>query len=320
MNFESAVSNLGQMPSAPEGGGGAAHRAPELEDWLNSRIYHKLSFRLARLLRPTGVTPNMVSLGGVATVVAAALAYTRLSWPVGALVGIGLHMAWHVVDGADGDLARMTGKTSPDGEFVDGLCDYIGHVVLYTALAGMLSAWLGGWAWALATLAGASHMAQTNHYESLRRTYLWWGYGVPWLRNKQEVRQGQPREPGWFTFVFGWMSRDYLAISAATAPSRGEIDIQLDASAGRPELSDRLRMIVRGNARSIMGWSPRLGSNLRDLLLGASMLAGSPLWYFLIEIVLLNLLLLASLARSRKAVAETARQMRDCLETASPIR
>jgi phosphatidylglycerophosphate synthase len=37
-----------------------------------------------------------------------------------------LHMGWHVLDGADGDLARMTGRASPQGELFDGICDYVG--------------------------------------------------------------------------------------------------------------------------------------------------------------------------------------------------
>ena len=42
------------------------------------------------------------------------------------------------------DLARLTGKASPTGELVDGVCDYSAHVVLYVVLAAMLvSARLG---------------------------------------------------------------------------------------------------------------------------------------------------------------------------------
>ena len=61
--------------------------------------------------------------------------------------------AAHVVDGADGDLARLTGRSSPIGEMVDGLCDYLSHIVLYLVLGWWLSGtggtFSGGAAWGL---------------------------------------------------------------------------------------------------------------------------------------------------------------------------
>ena len=109
-------------------------RSPELEDPLNRYLYHPLARRLARLLQPTPVTPNAVSAMSGAMVCAAAAFYSFGSWPVGVLAGFACHLTWHVFDGADGDLARLTGKASPIGEFVDGACDYLSHIVLYVAL------------------------------------------------------------------------------------------------------------------------------------------------------------------------------------------
>jgi hypothetical protein len=283
----------------------SAHRAPELEDWLNRRIYHPLAFALARLLSHTPVSPNMVSVAGVAVVIAASLAYMTLPWPSGALLGFALHLSWHVIDGADGDLARMTGKTSANGEFVDGVCDYIGHIVLYIALAAILVDQIGGWAWLLIVLAGGSHIAQNNHYESLRRTYLWWAYGVPWLRQSL-ADNTQSAEHSWFNFVFGWMARDYLSLSAATAPPHGEIDRLFAASADDPQATAEMRAIVRANAGGIMSWSRVLGSNVRTILLGVSMILGSPLWFLLAECVVLNGLLVASVVRGRSAERASA--------------
>ena len=277
------------------------HRAEELEDWLNRRIFHPLSRFMARGLVPTGVTPNMVSVLGVLVVVGAALVYTRMAWPLGAILGFLLHLFWHVVDGADGDLARLTGKTSPIGEFVDGVCDYLGHIVLYIAFASVLDDSWGGWAWCLIVLAGGAHIAQNNHYESLRRTYLWWAYGVPWLRQSEAGNDLRLRELTWFNLVFGWMARDYLTLSSATAPKPGEIDRLLKSASGNPEQQQALRQIVRDHSGGIMAWSRLLGSNFRTVLLGVCMLIDSGWAFFVLEVVALNLLLVLSIRRSRGA-------------------
>ena len=164
-------------------------RARELQDSLNHYVYHPLAWRLARALAPTPVTPNMVSVAGGLFVVAAGLVYWRgpgwgLVWPWAALLGMALHMTWHVVDGADGDLARLTGRSSPLGELIDGICDYVSHIVLYVMLVFVLAPRIGlGWAWFWGLAAGFSHVAQANFVEVQRRFYQYWTYGVP--RNRR---------------------------------------------------------------------------------------------------------------------------------------
>jgi hypothetical protein len=160
-------------------------RPRELQDWLNHYLYHPLAWQLARVLARTPLTPNMVSVIGGCFVVAAAIAYAQPGWPGPALAGLLLHMTWHVVDGADGDLARLTGRSSPIGEMVDGLCDYSSHVVLYLVLGWLLAhgmnppAWPTAhpalWMWA----AGISHIVQSNHVEVQRRQYQCGSTGRP---------------------------------------------------------------------------------------------------------------------------------------------
>ena len=185
-------------------------RPRELQDGLNRFIYHPLSARLARLLRPTGVSPNAVSVAGCLLIWAAAWAYSQLAWPHGVLLGLSFHMLWHVVDGADGDLARLTGKASPLGELVDGVCDYCGHAVLYVALAAMLDDEIGLSAWPLAFAAAASHAAQTNHAETQRRSYLWWAYGIPWIKHAKAAGDERLERRTWFTLAPGGFLRGYL--------------------------------------------------------------------------------------------------------------
>jgi phosphatidylglycerophosphate synthase len=177
-------------------------RPRELQDSLNFHLYHPLAWRLALLLARTPLTPNIVSVIGGCCVVAAGIVYAQTylhswGWP-GALLGMLLHMTWHVVDGADGDLARITGRTSPLGELVDGICDYASHIILYLVLAWLLSFQIGsGWAWPIAVAAGVSHFVQANHVEVQRRQYQWWVYRVqnrPLRLCRDRVGLSQPGE------------------------------------------------------------------------------------------------------------------------------
>lgn len=273
----------------------------EMEDWLNFHVYHPLANRLADLLALTPVTPNMVSFAGWLLIVAAAFIYTGLSWPVSVLLAWPLHLLWHVFDGADGALARRTGKSSPFGELVDGVCDYTGHIILYVALAAFLDDWIGGWAWGVAALSGLSRIFQSNHSETQRRTYLWRVYGVPWLKNAFAAQDKRLERRSLFTAIFEPLGRLYVGIAAVSNPLSERIDALVARTEGHPEERERISRVCRVAQRTPLKLQTFLGPNIRTVVLGVSMALGSPLWFFLFEVVPLNLLLLWSKRLQRRA-------------------
>ena len=278
-------------------------RPRELEDTLNHRLYHPLAWQLAKLLARTPLTPNQVSVAGAITVVCAGIAYTvplwggpfllREAWPLSAALGLLLHMAWHVIDGADGDLARMTGRTSPRGEMIDGLCDYASHFVLYLMLGAFLAAGIGPWGWAIAWSAGIAHAVQSAHVESQRRFYLYWVYGKPWLNNARPEGRGP----------FAWLVSLYLRVAKGTTPSALAIDRTVTAAASDPMRLESLREAVRAQMPPLLFRLEKLlGPNSRAIALGASMLfTASPLAYFVYGGVWMSLLLVLSIVLHNRA-------------------
>ncbi|MGZ8998725.1 MAG: CDP-alcohol phosphatidyltransferase family protein [Allosphingosinicella sp.] len=285
----------------PHGTGKIRKRPRELEDPLNHFLYHPLAATLARLLQPTGISPNAVSVLGMLSIWAAAACYFLLPWPQAVLFGLSFHMLWHVIDGADGDLARLTGKSSPTGELVDGFCDYAGHAPLYFALAAMADDQIGLWAWPLGVLAAASHGVQANHSETQRRSYLWWAYGVPWLKTHSD-REASTRG---FARISAWAERFYLWTSRTMNPNLSVVDRAMAKVGPDP----RARRLVRTSSRYTLKFQKALGSNPRTLLVGLCLAFGSPLAYFLSQILLLNLLLLVSVRVHDVAGRRLARKL-----------
>jgi len=288
---------------------GAVSRPRELQDPLNFYVYHPLARRLARLLVPTPVSPNMVSVMSAVCLVAAAACFVGLAWPANAAVGLFFMLLWHIVDGADGDLARMTGRASATGELVDGVCDYFGNTVMYFAFAFQADDLWGGWAWILAVAAGASHILQTNHAETQRRLYLWRAYGVPWLRTAQAEADAVFHRKSWFTRYFGFWAVGYLWLSERMTPGANPIDRALAAAASDPRETERIRATVRAGYAPTM-WLPMLlGANPKTFLIAGAILAGSPIWYFLAMIGPVNLILLVSIVHFRRLGVRTAAQV-----------
>jgi len=268
-------------------------RPRELQDGLNHYLYHPLAWQLARGLAHTPITPNMVSVFGALMVVAAGVVYANLAWPVGAALGMALHMGWHVVDGADGDLARLTGRTSPVGEMVDGLCDYLSHVVLYLILGWLLAQgpgfFHGAAGWVLLVVAGISHAVQSNHVEVQRRQYQWWVYGTPWLRHSHGKDDSATSKS-----FFGVFVSAYLNAASGMTPHALKIDAAIDAAQGDPARLAAIAAAVKAEAPPLLFVCKVLGPNPRAIVLGLSMFAGSPLYYLLYQAVLLNVLLVVS--------------------------
>lgn len=285
------------------------NRPRELEDGLNRFVYHPLAFRLAQLLRPTGISPNAVSVLGMMCVWAAAAAYVGLAWPFSVLIGLSFHMLWHVVDGADGDLARLTGKSSPAGEMVDGLCDYGGHAAIYFGLAALIDDQIGLWAWPLGLAAAASHAVQTNHAETQRRSYLWWAYGIPWLKHAKAAGHEVFEARNAFGHFSTWLARCYLRAAEAMNPDSAAIDAAVEKADGDPRRTALIRRLIRRSSRRSLMLQKALGANPRTLILGACMAVGQPLFFFLAELVLLNLLLIWSIRHHHRTGRRLAQKI-----------
>lgn len=273
-------------PTADTGKALAA-RPSELQDSLNRHLYHPLARQLAIRLAETRISPNAVSVGGGLCVVAAAFFYASPGWPFAAMLGLLIHMAWHVLDGADGDLARLTGTAGPMGEIVDGLSDYISHTILYLVIAAMLAPQLGALAWVLAVLSGASRIVQSNFHETCKRQYMWWMYDRPWLRKNGPETQldGRVRSP------LAVLVSIYLWLGERMDGRVAELDRRYDQLRAVPGGRERFRAIVALHLRPGLKSLNLIGANHRTLVLGVAVIAASPAIFFLYEIAILNIVL-----------------------------
>lgn len=229
----------------------------------------------------------MVSVAGAATIMLAAASYGLIESAAGAVLGLLLHMAWHVLDGADGDLARLTGRSSPSGELADGICDYAGHIVLYVTMGAIAAVQIGGSGWVLMWAAGVSRVVQAAHYEGTRRQYQLVVYATPWMGSEAPATGNVRRHP--FVVYYLWLTGLIVPHGAALA-----------AAAHNPSAQASLRAAVLLRRDALLSKLGLLSANYRTLAVGAAMLAGRPHWYFLFEILVLGCVLLASLARVRE--------------------
>jgi phosphatidylglycerophosphate synthase len=268
----------------------------EIEEPLNRWVLHPIAAWLVELLAPTGVTPNAVSVIGVVMMAGACACYARLAWPWGPLLGLGFHLAWHVFDGADGQLARRTGKSSPIGEIVDGVCDHVSHVILYFVLALMLQPAIGGWAWFWAAFSGVSRAAQAMSYESARRSYRRWVYGVSWIR--QDV--GKAAAAGAAGRFGAGLAGLYLAAARWVRADDAEIDAAMARLSASPSTATAARRLYQVEMQSQVKRASWLSTNWETIGVFLSlMIFRSPLQFLVFQAIALNSWMLWGVAQQR---------------------
>lgn len=272
-----------------------APRPPEIENLSNRLVIHPLSNALAPFLARAGVHPNVVSAAGLAFGMAAAWLYLQPgSWPENwpsAVAALACMLGWHVMDGADGQVARLTGKASATGRAVDAIADYTVFILVYISLASVSDAQYGVWAWAAAGIAGASHILQAALYELQREKY------IAWTDPEAPLPRGRtPQGEAWQKGAFWWLEWVYVRLQRLAGGGGIEIpDADIDRDARR-EIAARYRTHY---ATHVHSWGV-LSANAHTLAIFLFVVMGWPLGYFLFEALVMNMALVLLSARTRR--------------------
>ena len=270
-------------------------RRLEIEETTNRYLIHPVANRLARLFARLHVRPNSVSIAGMVFGASAGVAYYHYSDLRFATAGFCLMVAWHVMDGADGQLARLTRSQSQSGKVLDGICDYVTFVAVYLALALALSPRYGYRVWILILVSGACHAVQSAVYEVQRQDYEFWGWG----RKSAALSDLRDRaaEPQIAERLHRLYEKVQLVAAGLDLRSRRSLTDILDR---QPHRARSIRRSYRDRfAPATRRWSV-MSANYRTLGLFVAAGFGVPLLYFGFEVVGLSAILMVLLRRQRR--------------------
>jgi phosphatidylglycerophosphate synthase len=288
-------------------------RTSEIEEISNLYLIHPLAGRLVPIFARLRITPNAVSILGMLFGILSAFAYYRYWNLRSAITGFALMIAWHVMDGADGQLARFTGSYSYFGKVLDGVADIVTFLAVYTALAISLSHEHGDWMYGLVTVSAVCHMIQSASYEAQRQEYEYLGWGKkpqePSTRNSPE--RGRDGNPGVRWLLNSLDRLFYVGLSFPTAGmSRKFRETMAAAMQREPGQTALMRQRYRETmAPQIRSWSI-LSANYRTLGIFISALFKVPEYYFGFEIVGFSLALAVLILRQSAAHAVLVERLR----------
>lgn len=265
-----------------------AFKAREIEEFVDVYFFRRVGIVGAHAARAVGLSPTGVTFIGM---VAGALGGALLASPSRAWLAVTLLIMHGVLDSSDGQLARMTGRSTEFGRLMDGVGGYVTHVAMYLGI--LASACSRGYGWGLflaAVAAGVSTIVHAQMYDYHRTTYATFvikGEATPATR-------GEPH---------GGIVGAYEAMQRALAGLHPEVErvIASRREEGRVRDEDRARYRACFY-RPVRGWN-LLGDNVRRLSIAVAALAGRPEWFIVTELVPLNVLLLCLWWFQRRADA-----------------
>lgn len=252
-----------------------AARPEAIEDPSNLWLVHPLSWRLLPLALKLDIHPNTVSFAGMGCGVLAGLCYWQWREPGFVALGFAFMVAWHVLDGLDGKLARASGKVSPLGRIIDGVCDYLAFIFVLVPLALSLPDWQS--ALTLALVSGLFHALQSAWYEGEREA---------WKRRARgdfaiTIRPPGPAIAAPYHWAETHFNRSHVTMDSALARNPALNSQYLEATA---PLIRQLSI---------------LSANNRTLAIALACLAGNPRLYWWWEITALTIIAIVMNQRMR---------------------
>jgi hypothetical protein len=285
----------------------ATYKSREIEGFLDLHFYRKVGFQLARFFAWAGVTPNGVTLMGTAIGIVAGHLYFYRDVTTN-VVGMCLHVFANAMDNADGQLARLVNRQSPSGRVLDGIGDNLVFASVYVHLCFRFVAEGGSHGvWVVALLAGLSHRFQSEAAEFCRDAYLRFAAGKP--RSLELSSDLRPRFEAvtWsqhfsrkllLKLHLGYVTEQEMLCPCLT---RLEEAARRSFADGVPQtFRDRYRQMNR----PMINFFFLFRTNARMLLLFVLLFVGQPVWYFPVELIALNVLLVVLLSRQNAICRE----------------
>jgi CDP-alcohol phosphatidyltransferase-like enzyme len=256
---------------------GLAFKAVEIEELADVYFFRPAGALIARGARSIDMSPAGVTIvGALVGIAGGALLYDeRLG-----LLAFAVLILHGIIDSADGQLARMTGRVTDLGRVLDAAGGYVTHVAIFLAIGATLlhrgsSASILIWM----VLAGIATAVHAQMYVYHRDAYI--------AVVTKGLAPGAP--PTNFPPLIGWVFRAYLRVQRWFVGPHAKVEEALAArsTAGRVREEDRVRYreIFYPPVR---GWN-FLGDNTRFFAIGVLVCLHRIDLFFAFILVLMNL-------------------------------
>ena len=255
---------------------GLAFKAVEIEELADVYFFRPLGALIARGAGAIGISPiGLTIMGALIGMAAGALLYDeRLGFLAFALL-----ILHSIVDSADGQLARMTGRVTDLGRVLDAVGGYVTHVALFLAIGvNLLHRGWSRWILAGMLLAGIATAIHAQMYVYHREAYIA-------VVTKGSAPGAAPTDVP----ALGWLVRAYFGAQRWFVGLHGKVEMALNARAQASHVREEDRARYRKMFYPLVrGWN-FLGDNTRFFAIGVLVCLHRLDLFFAFVLVLMNL-------------------------------
>ena len=264
----------------------ATYKSADTEEFLDRLFYRKVGYVMAIAAKAVGLTPNNVTFISVIFGVVAGHLFFYQNTIIN-LIGVLTLITAEAMDGADGQLARLTNTFSRYGRIFDGVAGNLWFISIYIHMSARFVVEGGtGWIFLIALISGASHSFQSAMADFYRIFYLYFVQG----KNKDIDDLNEVKETyaklSWFKSLFKkFLLRVYINyrrqqnLLAKDVRSLYEFVEQAFNGITPAWLSEEYRKLNK----PMIKYQNILTTNTRMIVLFITIFLGNVLHYFLFE-------------------------------------
>lgn len=278
----------------------ATYKSGDTEEWLDIHFTRPIGYLWAVLFKHLHVSPNAVTIMSmiIGAVAGWMFYYSDLAHNI---VGVLLLIWANLFDSADGQLARMTGKTTRWGRILDGFAGDVWFIAIYLAI--VLRLWnqaipfthvhWGLFALILAAFSGyACHAQQCQIADYYRNIHTFFTGGRSELDNSRKLRiqlHATPRRGNFWWRAALYFYANYTHKQESLTPYFQDL-MSVITTERRGDIPEQFRLDFRKESKPMMKYANILTFNCRAITLYICCLLNVPWLYLLIEIVAFTIL------------------------------
>ncbi|NUM87817.1 MAG: CDP-alcohol phosphatidyltransferase family protein [Bdellovibrionales bacterium] len=268
----------------------------DTEDKIDLYFYRPAGFLIAKAALPFRITPSQLTVAGMFLGVVAGYLFTDNQNAASLVMASLLFILSGIFDSADGQLARIGGKSSKIGLVLDGICDNLVFASCYIGCIATVIPIYGMKIWPVAIFAGVCHSFQSALLDFYNREYLFFGAAKGpdyWNPSLPEAHAEKTRASGGDR-IFASLRHSWIWQQSALSTRTDEERAKLRALVEGPRAAE-VQELYRGLNRTVLRlWRP-LGANVHTAaIILFAFLQRFELYLVLVDIIGLNLWLLGT--------------------------
>ncbi|MDR0430504.1 MAG: CDP-alcohol phosphatidyltransferase family protein [Tannerellaceae bacterium] len=284
----------------------------DTEEPIDIYFYRPIGYRWALLFHKLNVSPNAITIAAIFIGIAAGICFYFQDIVVN-VVGMLLLIWANSYDSADGQLARMTGQSSPLGRILDGFCGDVWFITIYAAICLRLTPEWGIWIWILGAITGYFHTKQASMADYYRNVHLLFlkGKAGSELSNSETLKENL-KKTGWKKgFVYKLFDIFYL--NYTVRQEKQSPNLQQMMTVIREKYNDEapewFRKAFREKSLPLMKYTNMLSFNTRIIVLFISLFINKPWIYFAFEMTVLNIMLIYMIMKHERFCAKFTKEL-----------